>query len=250
MVRRRSAALLEWLRQLLQRLRADLLLGLSVLPAQGQSRRDRRFDLGRSEQSRLVSGRGSVRQQEQFNGGEIGLSLAMHRGPVSLELTPKIALGVNHENVGINGSTLTTDANGNNTLSEGGLLALSSNIGQYSQNTFAIVPEFGATLGYQRHTPGPVDRGLFVPLLEPRGPGWRPDRLSGQPQLDPGGSGSAGGTLNHPALLSTSLVSGARVESWRHVSLVSLCERNAGQARRTIRPKKQMSSQALRIPTR
>ena len=160
--------------------------------------------------------------KNQFNGGEIGLSLAMHRGPVSLELTPKIALGVNHENVGINGSTLTTDANGVNTLSQGGLLALSSNIGQYSQNTFAVVPELGATLGYQ--VTRRIQLTLGYSFLYWNRVCRAGDAIDYQvnPNLIPGGSGSAGGNLNHPVFtFNQSSFWGTRVEFWRHVSLVT-----------------------------
>jgi hypothetical protein len=87
--------------------------------------------------------------ENQFHGGELGLSFAVHRGRWSLEFIPKIAMGVTNEIVDINGSTRTTAANGTNTTAQGGLLALSSNIGHYTSNQFAVVPELGLNLGYQ-----------------------------------------------------------------------------------------------------
>jgi hypothetical protein len=87
--------------------------------------------------------------ENQFNGGELGLSVVMRRGRWSLEVIPKVALGTTNEIVNINGSTRTTQADGTNTVASGGLLALSSNIGQYTANEFAVVPELELTLGYR-----------------------------------------------------------------------------------------------------
>ncbi|MEO8272244.1 MAG: BBP7 family outer membrane beta-barrel protein, partial [Aureliella sp.] len=50
--------------------------------------------------------------------------------------------------VTINGSTSTT-VNGTTTNATGGLLAQRTNIGSYERNQFTMVPELGATLGYQ-----------------------------------------------------------------------------------------------------
>ena len=87
--------------------------------------------------------------RDQFNGGEVGLLWTMHRNRWSLEVTPRIAFGTSHETVAINGSTVTTDSTGASTLSPGGLLALPTNIGNYSKNELAVVPQIGLTLGYQ-----------------------------------------------------------------------------------------------------
>ena len=83
----------------------------------------------------------------QFNGIEIGTAWMAYRGRWSLELLYKLALGNTNQLVNISGSTATTQ-NGATTVSQGGLLALSSNIGQYQRNTFGVVPELGANLGF------------------------------------------------------------------------------------------------------
>ena len=87
--------------------------------------------------------------ENQFNGGQIGLMFKTHRGPWSLEMTPKIALGDTHEIASINGSTLTFNAAGVPTAAVGGLLAQGTNIGNYSRDEFAVAPQFDATIGYQ-----------------------------------------------------------------------------------------------------
>jgi hypothetical protein len=129
--------------------RTDLLLGYRFLRLDDQ--------LGIREEltstDREFSGAFLVQDQfnaeNQFNGGELGLLIVMHRGRWSLEVIPKVALGSTNEIVNINGSTRTTQADGTNSVASGGLLALSSNIGQYTANEFAVVPELGLNLGYQ-----------------------------------------------------------------------------------------------------
>jgi hypothetical protein len=129
--------------------RTDFLLGYRYL------RLDDRLGVREELTSTDVTLPGAFLVQDQFNaenrfnGGELGLSMLMRRGRWSLELNPRIALGSTHEVVNITGSTRTTQANGSNSTATGGLLALSSNIGQYSTDQFAVVPELGLTLGYQ-----------------------------------------------------------------------------------------------------
>ncbi len=82
-----------------------------------------------------------------FNGLELGTSVQSYRGRWSVQWISKLALGFNSETVNINGST-TTDSNGAISVGTGGLLALSSNIGTYRRNEFAVVPELGVNLGY------------------------------------------------------------------------------------------------------
>jgi hypothetical protein len=87
--------------------------------------------------------------RDQFNGGEIGLRYTIHRNRWSLEATPRIAFGTTHEQVGINGYSVITAANGITNTYPGGLLAQTTNIGNYSKNELAVVPQIALTLGYQ-----------------------------------------------------------------------------------------------------
>jgi hypothetical protein len=135
--------------------------------------------------------------KDQFNGGELGLSMAMHRDRWSLLLTPKIALGVTHETADINGSTLSTDSTGHSTISQGGLLALSSNIGSYSKDVFAVVPQGGVTLAYQLSPRLQATFGYsFLYWSRVARAGDQVDFLVNS-NLLPGGT--ATGTTNHPA---------------------------------------------------
>ena len=83
-----------------------------------------------------------------FNGVELGTVYQKYRGRWSLEGILKMALGSTHQTVSINGFTTTTQ-NGVSTTDQGGLLALSSNIGNYSRNQFSMIPQLGANVGFQ-----------------------------------------------------------------------------------------------------
>lgn len=86
-----------------------------------------------------------------FNGADLGVLWKTGRGRFSLDLLMRMALGSNHQRVCINGSTTITGSSvpGNNFQdATGGLLAQRTNIGDYTRNRFAVVPELGVTLGY------------------------------------------------------------------------------------------------------
>ena len=87
--------------------------------------------------------------RNQFYGEQVGLRAKLTRGRWDLELQGKVALGVSHEIVDISGSTLITPAGGPTSAFAGGLLAQPTNIGRFSRNNFAVVPEGGLNLGYQ-----------------------------------------------------------------------------------------------------
>jgi hypothetical protein len=85
--------------------------------------------------------------ENQFNGVELGLVYQEHVGRWSLEMLMKLGLGNTHSRVSINGMTTTTVPDVGTTAFTGGLLAQQTNIGQYGQNQFTVIPELGVTLG-------------------------------------------------------------------------------------------------------
>lgn len=87
--------------------------------------------------------------RNQFYGGQVGLDAAVHRGRFSLDVLGKVALGSTHEVVSVNGNTTVSGPGIATATAAGGLLALSSNIGRQAQDRFAVIPEVGATLGFQ-----------------------------------------------------------------------------------------------------
>lgn len=93
----------------------------------------------------------SFRTKNQFNGFDIGYITRRTRGFWSLETGIRLAVGNTRQSVQINGQSVVTEAGTEPTTNtfSGGLLALSSNIGTYTQDEFAVVPELDLTIGYQ-----------------------------------------------------------------------------------------------------
>jgi hypothetical protein len=84
----------------------------------------------------------------QFIGGELGFLWDWQRSRWSLEFLSKLALGSTRQSVSINGFTINTPPGGDPTTMNGGLLALSSNIGRYERDVFSVLPQLGVTGGY------------------------------------------------------------------------------------------------------
>jgi len=92
--------------------------------------------------------RDSFQTRNDFHGAELGVKGQWTTGRWSLDLLGKLALGNVRQRVAINGSTDSTVVGmPPEPTATGGLLALTTNIGSYQQNSFAVIPELGATLG-------------------------------------------------------------------------------------------------------
>lgn len=84
-----------------------------------------------------------------FNGADMGMRGQITDGPWALDLLAKVAVGVTEHTVNINGSQTTTVPGAAPVTSEGGLLALSSNIGHHLAYDYTAIPEFGVGLAWQ-----------------------------------------------------------------------------------------------------
>lgn len=83
----------------------------------------------------------------QFNGAELGVQWMGRRGYWNAEALMRVSFGNSLQQLTIDGSTQNPKGG---TPVAGGLLAQPGrNIGTYQQEEFAIVPELGATVGYQ-----------------------------------------------------------------------------------------------------
>jgi hypothetical protein len=128
--------------------RLDLLLGYRFL------RLDESLQMREQLTSQLANDPGtfditdSFATQNEFNGFEIGLARTEGYRRWTLDMLLKIAFGNVRESVSINGSTIIDDGTGPQTFA-GGLLAQRTNIGDFSRDRFALIPELGATIGYQ-----------------------------------------------------------------------------------------------------
>jgi len=90
----------------------------------------------------------SFSASSNFHGVDLGLAGEWRQGLWTLDWRGKVALGANFNSAQINGTT-TADFGAGVVTVPGGLLALSSNIGSYSQTRFAAVPELALKAGYQ-----------------------------------------------------------------------------------------------------
>jgi Putative beta barrel porin-7 (BBP7) len=93
----------------------------------------------------------SFETRNQFNGFDMAWTHRRTRGFWTFDSSIRLALGNNRQTVRINGQTTTNEpgATPSQQTRVGGLLAQRSNIGEYEQNQFAVVPEISLGLGYQ-----------------------------------------------------------------------------------------------------
>lgn len=135
--------------------------------------------------------------QNVFNGAELGAVWTGYRGRWLAMLIGKLALGNVYETVSIRGSTTTTQ-NGTTTTDTGGLLAQSTNIGDYSRSQFAVMPELGTNIGFSLTPRLRVLLGYtFVYLSRVARPGDQID-LNVNSRLLPNDDRPPGGDMRHP----------------------------------------------------
>jgi hypothetical protein len=84
---------------------------------------------------------------DQFYGGQIGWDAEVRWRRFFLDGTVKIAMGDMNEQVRIGGNTTFLLPGASPIAQNGGVLALASNIGTFSRNRFAVVPEVGLKVG-------------------------------------------------------------------------------------------------------
>ena len=82
-----------------------------------------------------------------FHGIDMGVNAVLRRNRWSFEVLAKMALGNVRSRVLIDGATVTT-AGGVVDNDPGGMLALTTNMGSYTQNNMAVIPELGVTVGF------------------------------------------------------------------------------------------------------
>lgn len=96
----------------------------------------------------VVSKTDEFHTKNRYYGGQIGLRTEARNGRWFMLLKSKVAFGSNNQQLDINGTSTATSPSGIVQNAQGGLYAVSSNIGNYSRNEFAVVPEVGVNLGY------------------------------------------------------------------------------------------------------
>lgn len=81
--------------------------------------------------------------RNDFHGGELGVAGEFLLPLMTLEIFSKVALGSIHRQMAISGETSVTVPGNPPLVTPGGLLALPTNIGTYSETGFGVLPEFG-----------------------------------------------------------------------------------------------------------
>jgi hypothetical protein len=84
-----------------------------------------------------------------FYGVPVGFAWERRLGNFFVGTRASVAMGVVHQTVTIDGSTVIAPPGGPPVVSPGGLLAQPTNIGRYTSDRFAVVPEVGVRLGVQ-----------------------------------------------------------------------------------------------------
>jgi hypothetical protein len=88
------------------------------------------------------------RAKNQFHGGMLGLSGEVRRGCLSFKGLGKIGFGNMHQSMLIDGSN-SFDLGGGPLVTTGGLFTQTTNIGKFTRDHFAYIPEMQLTVGYQ-----------------------------------------------------------------------------------------------------
>ena len=127
----------------------------------------------------------SFRTQNNFYGGTLGLTSTHYKNRWVYEGTAQVALGANDQRITINGSTTNSFPGQTTVVNQGGLYALSSNIGSYTHTNFAAIPQIFRTVGLPLHSALHGFRRLHVHLLGPGGARGQPGQHDGQSQPAP-----------------------------------------------------------------
>jgi hypothetical protein len=151
-----------------------------------------------------VSSWSSVRDVDRFYnsnnfyGGQLGTRVTWINGRWVLGASGKVAFGSTHEATYIRGYTALYNPDGSTTSIPGGVLATSANIGNYSRNVFAVVPEMGLNVGF-RITPRLLARFgyTFLYWSNVARPGNQISRVA-SPTLVPTDANYATGGPNQP----------------------------------------------------
>jgi hypothetical protein len=132
----------------------------------------------------------SFTTQNTFNGFDMGFRSQYFWDRLSLELLAKVAVGAVERRVAINGDQTVNVPGFAPVIQQGGVLAVSSNSGQFNSHDWKAIPEFGVTLGWQIRPNMSVRLGYSFLLLS--GIARAADQIDTtlNQNLLPGGSGT------------------------------------------------------------
>jgi hypothetical protein len=87
--------------------------------------------------------------ENRFHGAQFGIDYQQINGCWTLAGMAKIGLGIGSASVDIDGRTVNTVPNSGSATFEGGLLAQTTNMGNYDESDFVVIPEVGLRLTNQ-----------------------------------------------------------------------------------------------------
>ena len=104
---------------------------------------------GRVPVNTVIGTRDEFDATNQFHGGSLGLMAEAEDGRLFWRAMAKVAFGNVRHKVAIRGQTVTDGPTLPPVTDNFGLLALGSNIGDYQQDEYGVIPEARITLGYK-----------------------------------------------------------------------------------------------------
>jgi hypothetical protein len=147
------------------------------------------------------SGEDRISTNTRFYGGQVGTRVEFRRAGVFMNFTGKVALGDSVQVVRYSGTSITGGPTGTTVTPTGDLFSLRSNIGRYSHESFALLPELGVRVGYDLSEQARFFVGYsLLYLSEAVRPGDQIDR-SVNTALVPGALPGVGSGPNRPGPL-------------------------------------------------
>ena len=116
--------------------------------------------------NQMITVNDSFATQNHFYGGNLGADVRYYWGRWSVDVRGQVALGDNVQILDISGSQRFVSPTGVVQNFTGGLLALPSNIGHFTNNAFSVIPQMGVNVGYQIPAQPAWLRRLQLPVLE------------------------------------------------------------------------------------
>jgi hypothetical protein len=143
----------------------------------------------------------------EFNGGELGGRILFHRDNWTLGLLGKLAIGDLTRTAEITGGQTIAVPGAAPVVQKGGVYALSSNIGTYTNNDWTILPEFGLNLAWRWNSHLQARLGYSVLYLDRIAHAADQINFTVNPNLFPGSTTTGG--PNQPAFNSPN-----RTDTW------------------------------------
>ncbi|HKI32159.1 MAG TPA: BBP7 family outer membrane beta-barrel protein [Gemmataceae bacterium] len=131
-------------------LRLDSLLGYRFYRYdEGLSIAQSRTNILNTRTGTVFASEDDFNTQNEFHGADMGFRTQLWWENFSLDLLTKCGVGSVNRTVKVLGETVTTIPGSPTLVREGGLYALASNIGSAQGHDWTVLPELGATLGWQ-----------------------------------------------------------------------------------------------------